>query len=79
MPRARRDLRDLDKPIAERVVSGIERFAETEAGNVKHLRGQDGELRLRVGDWRVRFTLDPEQGIMNVLRIRHRREAYRRH
>jgi len=33
------------------------------------------EYRLRVGDWRVRFSQDAEA--IPILRVRHRREAYR--
>lgn len=54
---ALRDLRKLDKSVAVRVIQAVERLAEGEHGNVKRLRGLEREWRLRVGDWRVRFTL----------------------
>lgn len=70
------DMAALDKSIARSVKHGVERFAETGAGNVKRLQGrQPPEFRLRVGDWRVRFHLDGET--IQVLRVRNRREAYR--
>ena len=66
----------LDKGIACRVKKAVERFAATGAGNVKRLQDIDPpEYRLRVGDYRVRFELD--RGMMRVLRVRNRREAYR--
>lgn len=88
-PAARRDLRQLDRQVAQRVVNGIRRFMETGAGDVTRLQGSD-ESRLRIGDWRVRF-IDrvevrpaelPETGsvqvrVIEILRVRHRREAYR--
>ena len=37
--------------------------------------GEEGELRLRVGVWRVLFVR--EDTIMRVREILHRREAYR--
>jgi len=33
--------------------------------------------RLRVGDYRVLFTVDPEAKTLTVARVKHRREAYR--
>jgi mRNA interferase RelE/StbE len=46
------------------------------AGDVVKLAGVDDEWRLRVGDWRVRFTRDDEQ-IVHVLRVLPRGRAYR--
>ena len=70
------DMAALDKGLARRVKIAVERFASTGAGDVKRLQGIDPpEFRLRVGDYRVRFYVSAE--VLRVLRIRHRREAYR--
>ena len=66
----------LDNGVARRIREAVERFVTTGAGNVKRLQDvEPPEYRLRVGDWRVRFHLGLE--IVAVLRVRHRREAYR--
>ena len=44
-------------------------------GDIKRLQGETVELRLRVGDYRVRFT--EESGTLHIIRVRHRKEAYR--
>ena len=75
--RARRDLRRLDPRTRARIVAGIERYAETGAGDVKRVQAQRGWHRLRVGDWRVFFTR-PDKGIVEIDSVLHRREAYRR-
>jgi mRNA interferase RelE/StbE len=49
------DMRRLDQQVADRITAALERFAATGQGNVTLLTGAGGELRLRVGDWRVRF------------------------
>jgi mRNA-degrading endonuclease RelE of RelBE toxin-antitoxin system len=59
-----------------RIFTTIQRFAETGEGDVKELKGESGELRLRVGDYRVRFTNEADNTI-RIHAIRHRREAYR--
>jgi hypothetical protein len=38
------------------VEKAIERFAQTGSGDIKMLAGEGRQLRLRVGDWRVRFV-----------------------
>jgi len=70
------DMAALDKGIAHRVKQAVERFANTAAGNVKRLQGIDPpEYRLRVGDYRGRFSQQVET--ICILRVRNRREAYR--
>lgn len=74
---ARRDLRRLDRSVADRVVQAIIRLAETRQGDVRQLRGEEDELRLRVGAWRVRFRLINDGRTIEVLRILPRGRAYR--
>ena len=70
------DMAALDKSLARRIQRALERLAETETGNVKRLQGIDPpEYRLRIGDWRVRFVLNG--GILLVLRVLNRKDAYR--
>ncbi|CAB3396059.1 type II toxin-antitoxin system RelE family toxin [Kyrpidia spormannii] len=55
---ALRDLQKLDKSTATRIIAAVETFAETGRGDVRRLSNVDGEYRLRVGNWRVRFILN---------------------
>lgn len=73
--RARTDVRNLDRETAMRIFNALHRFAETGEGDVRKLAGDSGELRLRVGDWRVRFTDDSKT--LNIHTVLHRKEAYR--
>jgi mRNA interferase RelE/StbE len=73
---ARADVRRIDQKTAMRILTAIHRFAESGVGDVKELKGQSGELRLRVGDYRVRFTSE-DDGTIRIHAVRHRREAYR--
>jgi mRNA-degrading endonuclease RelE of RelBE toxin-antitoxin system len=73
---AKRDVRLIDRENAMRILYAIGRFASSGEGDVKRLQDIDPpELRLRVGDYRVRFY-DSEEAIL-VLAVKHRREAYR--
>ena len=48
-------------------------FAETGAGDVKALKGVAG-MRLRVGDWRVLFTIEADT--ITIHAVGHRRDIY---
>jgi mRNA interferase RelE/StbE len=72
---AKADLRRLDKQNAMRILFALHRFAETGAGDVKALQG-DEELRLRIGDYRL-FFIDNVLDAIEIRRVLHRREAYR--
>jgi mRNA interferase RelE/StbE len=75
-PQAAKDLERLEDRDRLLVEEAIERFAETGAGNIKMLTGGGRQLRLRAGDWRIRFVYE-RPDIIRILHIRHRREAYR--
>ena len=44
---------------------------------VEKLTARAEEYRLRVGDYRVLFTIDDAAKAVTIYRIRHRRDAYR--
>ena len=75
-PEARRDLRAIDRESALQILQGIDRYLSSGAGDVKKLQPPRREFRLRVGDYRVLF-LPKEVNILEILRVLHRREAYR--
>jgi mRNA interferase RelE/StbE len=75
---AQRDLRRLDPPINRRVLAAIEGLlADPPQGDVKRLTGASGEYRLRVGDWRIRFTRDLSEQVIVIERVLPRGRAYR--
>ena len=75
---ARRDLRQLDRRWADRILGEIDRLAALPARtDTRKLAGRSEQWRLRVGDYRVIFTTEPEERLITVLRIGHRRDIYR--
>lgn len=73
-----RDLARLDRVVQARIDAALVRFATTGHGDVKSLKDRPGELRLRVGKWRVFFCLEPPD-LVRVLGIENRGEAYWTH
>lgn len=78
---AQKDLEVLPPEVLRRVDQALEALADNPflPGKVKKLKGNAHPpvYRLRVGDYRVLFTVDPEAKTLTVARIKHRREAYR--
>ncbi len=76
---AQRDLRRLDPQIRQRLLAGIKGLRlDPPQGDIKRLAGVDpAEWRLRIGDWRVRFTIDPNQHHVIIKRVLPRGRAYR--
>ncbi|MFP4642348.1 MAG: type II toxin-antitoxin system RelE family toxin [Chloroflexota bacterium] len=75
--RAINDLEKLDKPVARRVVRKLDWFSNNFERTVPEpLGGQlKGAFKLRVGDWRVIYTV--EDNVIVVQFIGHRREIYK--
>lgn len=77
--KALKDLKAIEPKTRDRIVGKIVQYAAdptSQANNVKHLSGSEF-YRLRVGDYRVIFSLAGDVAtVMAVNRVRHRREAY---
>jgi mRNA-degrading endonuclease RelE of RelBE toxin-antitoxin system len=73
---ARAQVARIDRKTALDILHAIDDYLTTGTGEVKKLRPPRRELRLRVGDYRV-FFLSHGPHTMEVLAVKHRREAYR--
>ena len=75
---AERDMRKLDVRLQSRVLRAVERLAQDpRPDGCRKLQGSDDAYRLRVGDYRVIYTVDDAVLIVAVERVRHRRDVYR--
>ena len=69
-------LRRMDRTTARRIVAKIRQLAADPASlgnNIRALKGGEGLLRLRVGDWRVIYR---DGLVLAILRIAPRGGAY---
>jgi mRNA-degrading endonuclease RelE of RelBE toxin-antitoxin system len=75
-PQARTDVRRIDREIALTLLEDLADYLLTGYGNVERLTDcEPPELRLRLGDYRVRFYDHGDS--LQILRVLHRKEAYR--
>ena len=73
---AKNQMRVIDRITAMRILLALTRLIETGQGDIKALEGYDPpQLRLRVGDYRVRYR--PIGSAIQVLAVAHRSQAYR--
>lgn len=79
-PTAEDDLRRLDTAIVHRIIDKVQWMANN-IETIRHelLTGQwQGVFKLRVGAYRVLYTLESQGQRIVVHFVRHRREVYRR-
>jgi len=76
--RAERDLRRVSRERFGLIVQRIKELAETpRPTGCRKIAGSASDWRIRVGAYRVLYEIDDEAKAVRVMRVRHRREAYR--
>lgn len=73
--RAKAELRRIEREQAMSILRALTDYAGSGRGRIKRLKGS-GDLRLRIGDYRLRFEVIDDD-TYRVLRVTNRREAYR--
>jgi len=75
---ALRELKRLDHQIVPRVVATVETLSSNPfPQGVKKLHGSEATYRIRIGNYRVIYEVLPDRLIVEVARVRHRKDAYR--
>ena len=74
---ATQELRSLPHKAIQRIAEKIDQLAENpRPANCRKLQGYDNLWRIRVGDYRVIYEISDQIKVVEVRRIRHRRDAY---
>ena len=75
---AERDLRRLSAQDFTRIVAHVQALEENpRPPSCRKIIGSRNDWRMRVVDYRVIYEIDDNAMVVRVLRIRHRRDAYR--
>lgn len=76
---ARKELAKVDKQVARRIARSVAALGnDPRPVGCRRLVGYDELWRIRIGDYRVIYTIQDAELIVLALRIAHRREAYRK-
>lgn len=75
--RAAKELRKLDRPVQARILAALALLrADPRPTTVKALSGHPGLLRVRVGDYRIVYTVEDGRLLVLVLAVGHRSSIY---
>jgi mRNA interferase RelE/StbE len=75
---AEKDLNKLDQTLFIQIAAKIKELAgNPHPQGSKKIIGSQNDWRLRVGDYRVIYEIDTKTKTIRIMRIKHRREAYR--
>ena len=75
---AARKVRKLDRPVRARLLDAIESLTTSpRPDRVKKLTSTENAWRIRVGDYRIIYSIEDDILVMTVVRVAHRREIYR--
>jgi mRNA interferase RelE/StbE len=75
---ALKDLKRLDKWIVPRILQAVDSLKEQPLPHdVRKIRGSERSYRIRVGDYRVVYTIEEDLLIVEIVRVRHRKDVYR--
>ncbi|HEX8353810.1 MAG TPA: type II toxin-antitoxin system RelE/ParE family toxin [Pyrinomonadaceae bacterium] len=74
---AQKEVRSLDAGARVRVVRAVRELAnDPRPAGCRKLVGSDDRWRVRVGDYRVIYTIDDAGRLLEVIAVRHRGRAY---
>ena len=77
-PKAEKQLDELPTPLRRRITEAIEGLeSKPRPHGVKKLTGAENLWRIRVGDFRIVYTIEDDRLIVLVVKIGHRRKIYR--
>lgn len=78
-PSAARDLRKLPREIQRRIGRKLDELSyEPRPSDAKILKGNEGFLRVRVGDYRIVYGIRENVLVVLIVRIGHRKDIYRK-
>ncbi len=74
----RKDLRSLPRVEVARIIAAVANLAgEPLPHGSQKLTGSERTYRIRVGDYRIIYELRRDANIVEVQRVRHRKDVYR--
>ena len=75
---ARRELEGLEATVARRIISRVEALtADPRPHGCVKLQGAAALWRIRIGDYRVVYSIDDSTPLVDIRVVRHRSDVYR--
>lgn len=74
---AEKELLKLGRQLGQRIFQKISLLQNNPYGQRSQKLGGGKGYRIRIGNFRVTYTVDKKSKVITIVRIRHRREVYR--
>ncbi|NQZ09538.1 MAG: type II toxin-antitoxin system RelE/ParE family toxin [Algicola sp.] len=75
---AKKELKNLDRNVIPAIIAAVEKLAvDPLPSGTKKLQGSQHTYRIRVRDYRIVYSIKNNVLVVEVLRVAHRKEAYR--
>jgi mRNA interferase RelE/StbE len=75
---AKKELRKIDKVEIPKILNKIEKLSlEPYPANHKKILGTEHIFRIKIGSYRVIYSVENKQLVIEIIRVRHRKKAYR--
>jgi len=76
---AKKELKKIDKVEIPKIINEIKKLSlEPYPTNHKKILGTEHIFRIKIGNYRVIYSIENQQLVIEVIRVRHRKEAYRK-
>jgi mRNA interferase RelE/StbE len=77
--RAQRDIKKLPTEVFHRIIPSIKALAEDpKPPGCRKIAESKNDWRIRIGEYRVIYEIDEHAEAVKVMRVRHRKEVYRK-
>ncbi len=75
---ARKELEVIEDSLVENIFSKIDQLVTNpRPKGTKKIKGRNNLWRIRVGEYRVIYSIDDKSGLVDIVFIRHRKDVYR--
>ena len=73
-----KELQKLPRPMISKIVSAVDNLSSNPfPQGVRKLVGTEDTYRIRIGDYRVLYNIIENRLVIEIIRVRHRKDAYR--
>lgn len=77
-PSAEKDLRRIDKKMIPRILDAIGKIAANPfQPGIRKLQSTEHTYRMRVGEYRIIYSLEQAALIIEIVRVKHRKDVYK--
>ena len=78
-PSAVKELRRLDRQVVPRIVKAVESLSSNPfPAGVRKLYSSEHSYRIKIGDYRVIYSVIESHLVIEIVRVRHRKDIYRK-